>query len=282
MSTLKAGVSRANITPNVGAITNGGVSIGIASELFAKALVLDDGQTKAALVTVDVILLGKEVVAETRERIEKATGIPGSHVMFAASHTHSSPVTTRQAWGPGAQNVPDQCYIDQLVAKMAGAVAEANSQQAEVRIGVGEGHAPFNINRWLPTPDGPTGARWYPNADGPTDETLSVLRVDRMDGTPLAAVVNFAAHASVARWGKYFCADYPGYMQETLENLYDGNMTAMFVNGASGDLKIKWLTTKEDGSIDFAYGDANDARRWGRVIAGVALSVMEQLLWVML
>ncbi len=69
MSTLKAGAARANITPPVGAITNGGKpAIGITSELFAKALVLDDGRTKASLVTVDVILLGKKVVAEMAGR----------------------------------------------------------------------------------------------------------------------------------------------------------------------------------------------------------------------
>ena len=79
MSIMKAGVAQANITPPVGTIAHGGKpSIGIATELYAKALVLDDGQTKAALVTADVLLLGKKVVAETRARIEEMTGIPGT------------------------------------------------------------------------------------------------------------------------------------------------------------------------------------------------------------
>ncbi len=279
MSTLTAGVSRANITPPVGAITNGGKpAIGIAGELFAKAMVLDDGRTKAALVTVDIILLGKDVVSEARERIEQMTGIPVSHVMFAASHTHSTPLSfTREALCASGGHPPDQSYIDQLVAKMAGAVAEAETRLVEVKVGVGAGHAPFNIARWVRTPDGPTGARWAPNPDTPTDETLSVLRLDRLDGTPLVAVVNFAAHASVASWGEYFSPDYPGFLQETLEKVFDGAMTAMFVNGASGDLKIKWLRKKDDGSLGFAYGGVQAARRWGKVIAGAALSVLEQI-----
>ena len=100
---MRAGVSRANITPPVGALTNGGrPAQGVASEMFAKALVLDDGKTRAALVTADVILLGKQVVAEARQRIEAATGLPGRNVMFAASHTHSTPISVRrERWMSG-------------------------------------------------------------------------------------------------------------------------------------------------------------------------------------
>ena len=195
---IKAGVAKANITPPVGTIANGGKpSIGIATELYAKALVLDDGQTKAALVTADVILFGKKVVAETRARIEEMMGIPG--------------------------------------------------------------------------------AQWAPNPDGPVDNTLSVLRIDHSDGKLLAALVDYAAHASVMNWGQYFAADYPGFLQRVVEKVYDDKITVLFANGASGDTKIKWLKKKDDGSIDFAYGGLDDARRWGMILAGEALKVFEQI-----
>jgi hypothetical protein len=274
---MKAGTGRVNITPPIGADTSGNPVIGIKSELFAKALVLDDGQTRAALITADILLLGKTVVSELRKLIEEKTGIPGSNVMIAVSHDHSGPSSViREAWGSNCNIQPDNNYIDQLITRIAGAVADASSHMTEVKIGVNEGRAPFNINRWIPTPQGPSGAKWGPYPEGPTDETLSVLRIDRKDGTPLAAVINFAAHASVANWGEYISADFPGYLQETIEKVYDGKITVMFINGASGDLKIKWLTNKADGSIDFAYGGEEDARRWGRIIGGTALSVLEQ------
>ena len=273
MDSLKAGVARANITPPVGTIANGGKpSIGIATELYAKALVLDDGQTKAALVTVDVILLGKQVVAETRAQIEEMTDIPGAHVMFGASHTHSGAVTTmRDRWSTIEH---DRSYVDQLVAKMAGAVAEANLNLSEARIGAGEGTADAAINRWISTPE---GAKWAPNPEGPVDNTLSVLRVDDSEGRALAALVDYAAHASVMSWGKMFSADYPGFLQSVAEKVYDDKLTVLFANGASGDTKIKWLRKKEDGSDDFAYGGAEDARRWGTVLAGEAIKTLEQI-----
>ena len=273
MNTLKAGVARANITPPVGTAANGATSpTGIATELYAKALVFDDGHTKAALVTADVLLLGKQVVAETRTRIEEMTGIPGAHVMFAASHTHSGAVTTMRGRWSTVEH--DKSYVDQLVAKMAGAVAEANLNRREARIGADEGRADVSINRWISTPE---GAKWAPNPEGPVDNTLSVLRVDHSDGQPIAALVDYAAHASVMRWGKVFAADYPGFLQSVVEKVYDDRITVLFANGASGDTKIKWLRKKEDGSDDFAYGGVEDARRWGTVLAGEALKTLEQI-----
>ncbi len=273
MNNLKAGVARANITPPVGTIANGGKpSIGVATELYAKALVLDDGHTKAALVTVDVILLGKRVVAETRTRIEEMTGIPGTHVMFGASHTHSGVATTmRDRWSVVEH---DKSYVDQLVAKMAGAVAEANLDRSDARIGAGEGYADAAINRWISTPQ---GAKWAPNPEAPVYTSLSVLRVDDAEGRHVAALVNYAAHASVMHWGQFFAADYPGFLQSVVEKVYDDEITVLFANGASGDTKIKWLRKKEDGSDDFAYGGAEDARRWGTVLAGEAIKTLEQI-----
>ncbi|MFH1007946.1 MAG: neutral/alkaline non-lysosomal ceramidase N-terminal domain-containing protein, partial [Candidatus Latescibacterota bacterium] len=261
------------ITPPVGAIANAGKpAIGVASELYAKALVFDDGQTKAALVTADVILLGKQVVAETRARIAERTGIPGTHVMFAASHTHSGAATTmRDRWHVIGV---DHSYVDQLVAKMAGAVDEAHSRLQEVRVGAGAGLAALSVSRWVMTPK---GATWAPNLEAPVDDTVSVLRVDRPDGKPLAALVDYAAHASVMSWGKLFAADYPGFLQSVVEKVYDDQITVLFANGASGDTKVKWLQTKEDGSIDFGYGGLEDARRWGTMLAGEAIKVLEQI-----
>jgi hypothetical protein len=117
---MKAGVARANITPAVGSQSNGGVFEAIGTELNAKAVVLDDGTTRAAIVTADVLLLGADLVEEARDLIERRSGIPACNVMFAASHTHCGAVTTRRdGWW---EIRPDHGYADQLVAKMAGAV----------------------------------------------------------------------------------------------------------------------------------------------------------------
>ena len=96
MSNLKAGVSEVNITPFLGCPMAGysGRERGsetIGDELCCKALVLYDGETKLAIVTNDLIGVDNVFVRQTRELIEKATGIPGSNVLICASHTHFGP-----------------------------------------------------------------------------------------------------------------------------------------------------------------------------------------------
>ena len=59
MANLLAGAAAVNITPPVGSYlqgyTRGQRSIGVHLELYAKAIVFDDGATRAAIVTTDLI-----------------------------------------------------------------------------------------------------------------------------------------------------------------------------------------------------------------------------------
>src|SRR5436190_9378987 len=55
---------------------------GVLDDIAAKAVVLDDGRTRAALVVCDLISMPKWIVAEARDLIEKRTGIPGGNVMI--------------------------------------------------------------------------------------------------------------------------------------------------------------------------------------------------------
>lgn len=100
-ATLRAGGAAVKITPPLGIPLAGYYSArgaeGVADDLFAKALVLDDGKTKVALVVCDLIGLTRDVVVEARKLIEKQTGIAGDHVMISATHTHTGPSIPRKS-----------------------------------------------------------------------------------------------------------------------------------------------------------------------------------------
>ena len=71
-----------------------GVGIKIHDPLYAKALVLDDGATRAAIVSMDVIAVGgtfeikDDFLPTLRAKIEKQLGISGTNILVNASHTH--------------------------------------------------------------------------------------------------------------------------------------------------------------------------------------------------
>src|SRR5947209_17732721 len=98
---LRAGAAAVDISPPEGTPLAGYYSPRGAraalDPLFSKALVLEQGGTKAALVVCDLISLPRYTVEEARRLIEKQTGIPAAHVMVSATHTHTGPALIRRS-----------------------------------------------------------------------------------------------------------------------------------------------------------------------------------------
>ena len=71
---------------------------------------------------------------------------------------------------------------------------------------------------------------------GPIDPEIGVLRFDRMDGTPLAVVFNFACHPiqGVPNLGN--TADMSGLAATTIEESLSHDCMALFVQGCGGDI----------------------------------------------
>jgi hypothetical protein len=65
---------------------------------------------------------------------------------------------------------------------------------------------------------------------------LTVTRIDRLDGSALAVLVNFTAHPTfMSGEDMLFSGDWPGHLQRVLESLIGDGVTAMYYNGAEGD-----------------------------------------------
>jgi hypothetical protein len=83
---FRAGASKIVITPPVGFRLSGYEdriqgSVGVHDELYARALVVDDGAEKAAIVSCDMIALPKELVKEVRTEVEKNLEINGDSII---------------------------------------------------------------------------------------------------------------------------------------------------------------------------------------------------------
>ena len=143
----------------------------------AVILLLDDGRTKAALVTHDLISCSPGVVEGMRNAVVDGAGIPREHILVAASHGHS---------GPKWEDHPG--WNRQVVKDVTAAVTAASQTYRLVSLGYGEDRIDFNINRRMMV-EGRSVVRLNP--DGPCDRRVKVLRVD--DGQsldPLAVVMH--------------------------------------------------------------------------------------------
>ncbi len=238
-SNLKAGVAKVDITPEIieGMETVGHrrVVTGVRDPLRAGVLVLDDGETKAAIVTTDLINACDDMVKLVREKIEAETGIPAANIMVTASHNHSGPKFT-----------PLSKYGRELVQKIGSAAKEAAGNMKMVTIGYGEDKIGFGINR-RKVIDGRAVVNLNP--DGPNDPRVKVLRFDDGESlTPMAVMMHAVCHPCFFTWGDKgthpypngypkVTADFPGDAQTFVEMVYGDKTNALFLQGCAGDIR---------------------------------------------
>src|SRR3954447_15680005 len=91
---FQAGAATSNITPPLGEPIVGGwtspPATHIHDELHARCLVLDDGRTKLAFAVCDNVGIPRQIFEAAKKMVQETTGIPGDHILMAATHSHSA------------------------------------------------------------------------------------------------------------------------------------------------------------------------------------------------
>jgi neutral ceramidase len=235
MGQLRTGAVRVNITPYVGINLSGfggrtKGSVGIHDDLYANAVVLDDGAAKVGIVSCDLLNLDESSVASIREKAERSTGIDGENILISATHTHSGPLTSPLR-GFGEL---DREWVSVLEKKIAGAIFMADNELQDARIGAGKGHAEINVNRRERRDE---RIVLGVNPGGAIDYEVGVIRIDDAEQNPICIIANYACHPVVLGGSNYLIsADYPGYAMGLVEQVQRGNAVAMFLNGTAGNL----------------------------------------------
>ncbi len=213
---LKAGAARVDITPAPNELPP--TYEGVHDRIYSRAIVVENGTTGAALITVDVGGISDDTWRNVTGRIEKELGIPALNVLITATHTHSSP--RRQGTG-----------LDDLIFKSA---AQAKTAVRPARIGYGTGRSFINVNRNII--DRKTNGWWEgPNYDGPSDKTVAVITFEGLDGQPIAVYFNYAMHAVINGQLDQVSGDVPGAASRYVENSFDDKIVAVWSTGAAGD-----------------------------------------------
>jgi neutral ceramidase len=230
---MKAGVASTVITPPVGTMMvgygNERRSEGIHDDLYAKALVLDDGERKFALICCDLVGLHKLRVHNIRALVRDCIGIRAQDIMVSCTHNHNGPYTwtlDEFAYAGATHEWIDMGYLRALERGVAATAYAAARDLTEVKVGVNHGKVgDISVNR--------TTSSGYP-----VDQELGLVRIDDVKGGPIAAILNFSCHPVVLGWdNRLFSADYPGAFTRILEGRL--NVRALFTNGACGDINAR-------------------------------------------
>ena len=247
---FRVGAARRDVTPRepvpmwgYGA-RHDALSQGVLDPLFADAIVIQAGETKLAIVGLD---LGRSPAEASLQRIRariKPAGI--EHSFIAGSHTHHGPVlelTDEPGKGKGKFDATLR-YYKQMEDAIVEAILEADRKLAPARMASGFVQLNgFNRNRHT---------KIEPK---PSDRDLAVMRFDDVNGQPIAVLVNFAAHPTmIPATTLKFSADYVGALKATIEKA-TGALT-VFINGAAGDQSVNFASRGQNEKSYELFGQA--------------------------
>lgn len=199
------------------------------AELYARALVLADGEKQFAIVTADYGQFPLWYNKVLLDGIERATGIPPEHVVINCSHTHNAPgvdgrwiTTDSEAW---------------LATCLAELVRHAVNALEPATLRVGRAPVQIGYNRRLMSDEG--YITMAPNPDGSVVPWVDVLGAYDANGEIIAVLFSHAAHPVIVHWSsEEMGADYPGYAVEHLRNfLYlKPKSVLLFAQGCAADI----------------------------------------------
>jgi hypothetical protein len=249
---------------------------GIIDDLHARAVVLSDGTTRAALVVCDLIGIGKSLARRIHSSVEERSGIPANQIMVCCTHTHTGPLT--EPW-KAAGLFPDEVYLDVLARRAADAVVLADQRRQPASAWVGHGrveNVAFNRRYWMKDGTIRTNPEFQDpeivRRAGPEDEDLGLLLFRGEKEQPLALISHFAIHPDQVN-GCAISADYEGVEARLLKKVLGEDCAVLCPNGCCGDLN-HWDFFRP---ADQQRQGPAAAARTGSAIAGEALKQLPRL-----
>jgi hypothetical protein len=222
---LRAGAAKVDIADPEGGKPHG--------DIYARALVIGDEKTTLVFVAVDAVAIGgigsigDDFLPAVRERMVKELSLDPDKLIVNASHCH-------------AKIAPD------VAERTFTAIKQASEQRVPVRIGMGVGREERIMeNRRMTLKSGREvdvrhAYSVAPDEEivgiGPVDPDIGIVRIDRMDGRPLATLFQFACHPIQGVPGGKNTSDLSGFAAQLLEDSLGHGAVALFFQGCGGDI----------------------------------------------
>lgn len=229
---LRAGASKIDITPALPALPEG--FQGISDPIYVRAIVIDEGRSKAAMVTVDTGVISTDTWSRVSTQIARDPGIPAPNLILTATHTHSVPFAG----------------LDDIEIPILKAIRVPSENTVPARMSFGTGVSYIIVNRNII--DSETHRWWEgPNYEGPSDKTVSVLQFSTTDGNPIAVLYNYGVHAVVSGQLDEIGGDIPGAASRYVEDTLGGNAVALWSEGPL-EIGTRYISIRHTSSAKFA------------------------------
>jgi hypothetical protein len=265
---LWAGVGRRPIAPPIGIKTAGfysreGVVTAHEDDLVADICVLRARDRTVVIAAMDLCMAPQPLVSRWRAAIAGVADTTPDHVLVNVSHTHSG--------GALAATQPEFAFQADLLASYEGMLGEAlRSAAAEAvaglrpaRVGAGIGHSAMGTQRRELGDDGYVFLGEVP--DGPIDPAVGVIRIDELDGTPIAILVSYGCHpVTVGPRASVASADFAAPLRALVERTLGG--TCLFLQGGGGDIMPRW-------GMGHELDNRDGKERVGWMLGGEAVAV---------
>jgi len=255
-STIEANVAVKKLTPPLEmGYTLGGYGArmskaaeGIHDDIWAKALVLNDGGKKYAIVTLDILGLPPNVKPQVIEELNQEDWTE-ENIMFLPSHSHTSlemfALNDKNIFKLAPIGIFQAELLDFVVQALADLIKSADQNLRPVRIG-SQSKEIEELNR---------NRRNEPFVD----KTMTVTRIDLLNGQAMAVLVNWTGHPTIMdEDDMWVSGGWPGYLQRELESWIGQDVVAMYYNGSQADQSVR---AEEAGS------HYEKAEKYGRTMA---------------
>lgn len=236
---------------------------GVHSHPTAKAVVLESGGERYALVKSDSFLMHEQLHRRVAD-LTSHLGIDREHLIVSATHNHSAPHTTSTGAAVAAfTDAFDIRHWSYQTRQLAAAVEEAVASLRPATVRAVEGTfdavqeniiGPATATEKATTDGGPLDAKNTDDYDTLEDDEgnpiragfppehvedqFVVIRFDTPDGDPIAATVTMGMHPESLTGGHGLTtAEFVGQVERQLEAHVGGDFLATYLNGALGDVE---------------------------------------------
>ncbi len=274
---MKFNTAKECITPDwpvkmAGYLNRTGYNEGVLHDMFAKALLIHDGENRVLIISLDLCAIDRGFADEIKLWANNKYGFLEKDIVIHAIHTHSGPLTAHMSrYAPPERIEEIRRYMDFLKGRITACIdkcMEEPMQNGVMEVGMGETW--IAVNRRQKTEKGIVLGI---NPSGKADRSLFAAKITN-DNNEVKAVLFCGSCHPIAMNGQvlYLSPDYPGVACTEIERSYPGCM-AMFLQGACGNLNVAVNTRGKN--LDEIESSNQNVHFVGRVLANDVKNILK-------